>query len=226
MPAPLHPIEELDRRHVAAWDTYLSDHAPGKTRRQVFTGGAEGVTDRRREYHVEMATLDKAVFATRRTLRQAREARQNWSEEEVHHRALLKKTTKTMERRNIFFEKYTRVIKPPPSGKHTANATGQDVIDSRPSWLRSEGGNGTGPDPNRAIDSLLSSRPSTKPIESHLSSGTKPIESHLSSGTKAIESHLSSGPPTKASESHLSSRSSTTASGEWLTSFASLLPSG
>jgi hypothetical protein len=81
--AALLSIDELYRRHVAAWEEYLSDNAPDNTRRQVFTGDAEGVTDRRREYHVEMAALDKAVFATRRKLRQAREARQNWSEEEV-----------------------------------------------------------------------------------------------------------------------------------------------
>jgi hypothetical protein len=100
------------------------------------------------------------------------------------------------------------------SDKHTANATGQDAIDSRPSWLRSEGGNGTGPDPNRAIEPLLSSRPSTKPIESHLSSGTKPIESRLLSGppTKAIESHLSSGTSTTAIDSQLSPAASKTPS--------------
>jgi hypothetical protein len=43
-------------------------------RRQVFTGGDE-VTDRKRAYHIEMAALDNEVFATRRKLRQAREAR-------------------------------------------------------------------------------------------------------------------------------------------------------
>jgi hypothetical protein len=45
MATELLPIEELDRRHVAAWEEYLRDHAPDNTRRQVFIGGDE-VTDR------------------------------------------------------------------------------------------------------------------------------------------------------------------------------------
>jgi hypothetical protein len=31
-------IDELDRRHVAVYEEYLRDHAPGYPRRQVFTG--------------------------------------------------------------------------------------------------------------------------------------------------------------------------------------------
>ena len=104
MATKLLSIDELDRRHVAAWEEYLRDHAPGNTRRQVFTGG-DKVTDRRRAYHIEMAALDNEVFATRRKLRQAREARRNWSEEEVHRRALLMRSTKTMQRHNIFSRK-------------------------------------------------------------------------------------------------------------------------
>jgi hypothetical protein len=47
MATKLLPIEELDRRHVAAWEEYLRKYAPdNRARRQVFTG-AKGVTDNR-----------------------------------------------------------------------------------------------------------------------------------------------------------------------------------
>ena len=61
MATKLLSIDELDRRHVAAWEEYLRDHAPDNTRCQVFTGGGD-VTDRRRAYHIEMAALDNKAF--------------------------------------------------------------------------------------------------------------------------------------------------------------------
>jgi hypothetical protein len=91
MATKLLAIEELDRRHVAAREEYLRKYAPDNRRRQVFTG-AKGATDNRVKYHAEMATLDEAAFATRRELQQARQDRQNWSDEEVHKRALLMNT--------------------------------------------------------------------------------------------------------------------------------------
>jgi hypothetical protein len=131
MATELLSIDELDRRHVAEYDEYVREaHAPGRYRRRQVPTGAEGVTDHRVEYHAEMATLDKAVFATRRKLRQARQDRQNWSDEEVHLRALLMKTTKTANRRNFFFNKYTKMIEAPPSDKHTTNTTSHDAIES------------------------------------------------------------------------------------------------
>jgi hypothetical protein len=119
MATELMSIDELDRRHVAAWEEYLHDHAPENTRRQVFTGGDE-VTDRRRAYHIEMAALDNEVFATRGKLQQVREDRRNWSKEEVHLRALLMDPRLLLPRSAVYLEprrswKETK-IRPVPTG--------------------------------------------------------------------------------------------------------------
>jgi hypothetical protein len=119
MATELMSIDELDRRHVAAWEEYLHDHAPDNTRRQVFTGGDE-VTDRRRAYHIEMAALDNEVFATRGKLQQVREDRRNWSKEEVHLRALLMDPRLLLPRSAVYLEprrsRKARKITPVPTG--------------------------------------------------------------------------------------------------------------
>jgi hypothetical protein len=74
-----------------------------------------------------MATLDEAALAIRRELQQARQDRQNWSGEEVHRRALLRKTIKTMERHNHFFDKLTRMI---GASEHTTDTTSHNAIES------------------------------------------------------------------------------------------------
>jgi hypothetical protein len=57
-----------------------------------------------------------------------------------------------MQGRNRYFANYTKVvdIQPAMIAELTSNTTSQDAIDSRLSCLRSEGGNGTGSDTNRA----------------------------------------------------------------------------
>ena len=68
-----------------------------------------------------------------------------------------------MRGRNRYFKKYTKMVTIQPAGNaKLTSTTSQDAIDSRPSCLRSEGGNGTGPDTNRAIDSPPSSSSSGK----------------------------------------------------------------
>jgi hypothetical protein len=164
MPTKVETTEELDRRRVAALGKYLRLYAPDNRRRQVFTG-PKGVTDNSAEYHAEMATLDEAALAIGRELQQARQDRQNLSEEEVHRRALLRGTTKTMERHNVFFDKYTGMIGAP---EHTTDTTSHNAIELQLS---------SGPPPE-AIASRLSSRPPTE-IESHLSPPTKARLSHI-----------------------------------------------
>ena len=84
-------LAELDLGRAAAYEQYLRIYAPGNRRRQVFTG-PKGVTGHSAEYHAEMATLDEAALAIGRELQQARQDRQNLSEEEMHRRALLRRT--------------------------------------------------------------------------------------------------------------------------------------
>jgi hypothetical protein len=135
-----------------------------------------------------MATLNDTALAIGRELKQALQGRQHWSDEEVHRRAKLSRTIKTMKRHHVFFDKYTTIE---ASDKHTTE-TSHDAIES--------------PEPTEAIESHLSSLPPTE-IESHLSRPTTTAidESHLSgSSTKAMS--LSSGSQ-NAIESHLSSGS-------------------
>jgi hypothetical protein len=113
-----------------------------------------------------------------------------------------KKTIDLMRGRSRYFKKYTKMVTIQPAGNaKLTSTTSQDAIDSRPSCLRSEGGDGTGPDTNRAIGSPLSSRSSAKATDSHLSSGTTATDSPLSSGTKATDSPLSSRSSAKATDS-------------------------
>ena len=84
-PTKVATIEELDRRRAAALGKYLRIYAPDNRRRQVPTG-RKGVPGNSAEYHAEMATLDEAALAIGRELQQARQDRQNWSDEEGVHR--------------------------------------------------------------------------------------------------------------------------------------------
>jgi hypothetical protein len=144
-----------------------------------------------------------------------------------------------MERRNsyCYFAKYTKVVDIEPAAgkaKPTSNTTSQAAIDSRPSCLRSEGGNGTGSGTNRASVRIQDSksagqqRPAIKDtihpslhsfysIESHLSQRPSTAidsrPSHRSS--TSTDSHLSHRPST-AIDSHLSHRPFTTAIGSRL----------
>jgi hypothetical protein len=105
-----------------------------------------------------MATLDEAALTIGRELQQARQDRQNWSGEEVHRRALLRRTIKTKERHNIFFDKYTGMIE---ASEHTTDTTSHNATESHLSPCP----------PTEAIESRLLSRPPTE-IESHTSFST------------------------------------------------------
>ena len=73
--------------------------------------------------------------------------REDDEQKRVHLRHTLKKTIDLMKGRNRYFAKYTKMVDIQPAAgeaKPTSNTTSQDAIDSRPSRLPSEGGNGTG----------------------------------------------------------------------------------
>jgi hypothetical protein len=60
----------------------------------VFSG-PKGMTDRSAAFHVDIYTLNDTALTIRRELKQAL-GRQHWSIKEVHRRAELSKTIKTM----------------------------------------------------------------------------------------------------------------------------------
>jgi hypothetical protein len=148
MPAPVLSKEALALRIAAAWEEYQRNHVPDNTRRQEFTGAppVKEMTARSHEMIPELVAkpdrlADEMLLAS--------------DEDLVPLRRTYKKTIDLMRGRNRYFAKYTKMATIQPAGNaKLTSTTSQDAIDSRPSCLRSEGGNGTGPDTNRAIGSV------------------------------------------------------------------------
>ena len=148
MPAPVLSIEQLAFRRAAAWSEYTRDHVPGITRRQVFTGGDMGVKEETVRSHEMMPKLVTKLDRLAKEMLLASDA------DLVPLRHDYKKAIDLMKGRNRYFKKYTKMVTIQSAGNaKLTSTTSPDAIDSRPSCLRSEGGNGTGPDTNRAIDS-------------------------------------------------------------------------
>ena len=145
MPAPVLSIEQLAFRRAAAWSEYTRDHVPDNKRRQEFTGGCV-VKDETVRSHEMMPKLVAKLDRLAENMRLASD------DDRVLLRTSFKTTTDLMRGRNRYFANYTKMVTIQPAGKAklTSNTTSQDAIGSRLSCLRSEGGNGTGPDTNRA----------------------------------------------------------------------------